>query len=309
MSAEFCRNGGTNGCEYHVNTHTYTTKKCKVVMSQIAAMQAQADSSTKQNHKPFKRQKTKYNFHVLLTKVEKIKESLERAMKQRDAAIRKRKREKRAEEQETSNKNIEPDSFALELEQLSISDDDEEINEADLEDLEETENVEQDIGNKEVKLSKFKSPIDDLLNFSLNRMTSVRAQSENPAKRPKEIHLAPITFGRLQTTLGKPKTTGIKILLDSGSTQTHIKKECVKKLRLKRDATAVWNTAAGPVSTNEKCTIQFMLPEFSTSKVIEWEVHVGTLLNVSYDMIIGNDLFKRLKIDVKYSSVTIEWMA
>ena len=114
MSAEFCRNGGTNGCEYHVNTHTYTTKKCKVVMSQIAAMQAQADSSTKQNHKPFKRQKTEYNggkkpkvngdFHVLLTKVEKIKESLERAMEQRDAAIGKRKREKRAEEQETFNK-------------------------------------------------------------------------------------------------------------------------------------------------------------------------------------------------------------
>ena len=104
---------------------------------------------------------------------------------------------------------------------------------ADLEDLEETENVEQDIGKAEVKLSKFKSPIDDLLNFSLNRMTSARAQNENPAKRQKEMHLAPITFGRLQTTLGKPKTTGIKILLDSGSTQTHIKKECVKKLRLK----------------------------------------------------------------------------
>jgi hypothetical protein len=141
--------------------------------------------------------------------------------------------------------------------------------------------------------------LDDLLNFSLSRITAVRAHDKNPAKRQKHDHLAPITFGRVQTTLGKPKTNGIKILLDTGSTKTHIKKEYVKKLRLKKDKTATWTTAAGSVATNEKCTIQFILPEFSTSKVIEWEVHVGTLENVSYDMIIGNDLLESLKIDLK----------
>ena len=57
----FAESGGTDGCGYHANSRTHTSNQCKVVMSQIAAMQAQADSSTKQNYKPFKWQKTKNN--------------------------------------------------------------------------------------------------------------------------------------------------------------------------------------------------------------------------------------------------------
>jgi hypothetical protein len=41
--------------------------------------------------------------------------------------------------------------------------------------------------------------------------------------------------------------------------------------------------------------------------MIEWEMHVGTLENVHYDMIIGNDLLECLKMDIKYSTATIEW--
>jgi hypothetical protein len=36
-------------------------------------------------------------------------------------------------------------------------------------------------------------------------------------------------------------------------------------------------------------------------------MHVGTLENVRYNMIIGNDLLECLKFDIKYSTVTIEW--
>jgi hypothetical protein len=36
-------------------------------------------------------------------------------------------------------------------------------------------------------------------------------------------------------------------------------------------------------------------------------MHVGTLENVQYDMIIGNDLLQYLKIDIKYSTATIQW--
>jgi len=146
------------------------------------------------------------------------------------------------------------------------------------------------------------------LNISfLRRFTSVRAFQKNLAKRQKQIHLAPITFGRIQTTLGQTNTAGIKILFDSGSTQTHVKKDWVKKLRLRKESTATWNTAAGPVTTSERCKVLFSLPEFFPSKVIEWEMHVGTLENVHYDMIIGNDLLERLKVDLKYSTATIEW--
>ena len=110
-----------------------------------------------------------------------------------------------------------------------------------------------------------------------------------------------MAFGCLQTNLGKTKTTGIKILFDSaGSTKTHIKRDCIKKLRLHKDTAATWSTAAGTVSTNEKCKVLFSLPEFSPSKVIEWEMHVGTLENVHYDMIIGNDLLECLESQIQH---------
>jgi hypothetical protein len=80
----------------------------------------------------------------------------------------------------------------------------------------------------------------------------------------------------------------------------------VQKLRLRKEAAATWHTAAGTVSTNEKCKVLFSLPEFSPSKVIEWETHVG-ILEKTYDMIIGNDLLEHLKIDLKYSTSTIVW--
>lgn len=145
------------------------------------------------------------------------------------------------------------------------------------------------------------------MNISLRRLTSVRANIKNFAKRQKLLHLTPIAFGRLQITLGQSKTTGIKILFDSGSTQSHIRKDCVKKLRLHKDVQTTWTTAAGPISTNEKCKVLFSLPEFFPSKAIEWEMYVGILKNVQYDMIIGNDLLESLKIDIKYSTSTIEW--
>jgi hypothetical protein len=81
----------------------------------------------------------------------------------------------------------------------------------------------------------------------------------------------------------------------------------VQKLRLRKEAAATWHTAAGTVSTNEKCKVLFSLPEFSPSKVIEWEMHVGTLENITYDMIIRNDLLEHLKINLKYSTSTIVW--
>jgi hypothetical protein len=107
--------------------------------------------------------------------------------------------------------------------------------------------------------------------------------------------------------LGKPKTTGIKILFNSRSIKTHVKRDCIKKLCLRKDVAATWNTAAGTISTNEICKVLFSLPEFSPSKVVEREMHVGTLENMQYDMIIGNDLLEHLKIDLKYSTSTIKW--
>jgi hypothetical protein len=117
----------------------------------------------------------------------------------------------------------------------------------------------------------------------------------------------PISFGRIQTTLGRPKTKGIRILFDSGSSQTHVKRSFVKKLNLRNETVATWNTAAGQIKTSERCVVHFSLPEFSPTRTIVWDMHVSTLDNIQYDMIIGNDLLESLKIDLKYSTSTIDW--
>ena len=100
------------------------------------------------------------------------------------------------------------------------------------------------------------------------RATTIQTNTNNPSKRQKIDHLAPIAFGRIQTTLGRTKTLGIKILLDTGSTESHVKRTFVKKLRLQNDSAAVWNTAAGRIATNEKCKLRFALPEFFSTKSI-----------------------------------------
>jgi hypothetical protein len=179
-----------------------------------------------------------------------------------------------SDDEDDQVEEVEPDdSFVCELDQLSLSD-------ADLQTLEPEEISEYGTGKTEAKDKP--TSIDESLNKSfLSRLTSVRASSKNFTKRHKTVHLAPITFGRLQTTLGKPKTTGIRILFDSGSTKTHVKRDCVKKLRLRKDVATTWNTAVGTISTNEKCKALFSLPEFSPTKMIEWEIHIGTLENTS----------------------------
>jgi hypothetical protein len=53
-----------------------------------------------------------------------------------------------------------------------------------------------------------------------------------------------------------------------------------------------------------------MLPEFSTSEVIQWICHedLNTLhKNAQYDMIIGADLLSELGIEINFSTQRIIW--
>ena len=52
------------------------------------------------------------------------------------------------------------------------------------------------------------------------------------------------------------------------------------------------------------------LPEFSMSKVIQWECHVDTKTlhkNAQYDMIIGADLLSELKMEINFNTQPIIW--
>ena len=119
------------------------------------------------------------------------------------------------------------EDLLTELDQLSLTDDDFTADLQELKDLESSEISKQGAGKAETKFINNTS-IDEVINKSfLSHLTSARASK---TKRCKIIHYAPITFRRVQTTLRKPKTAGIKILFDSGSTKTHIKRDFVQKL-------------------------------------------------------------------------------
>ena len=117
----------------------------------------------------------------------------------------------------------------------------------------------------------------------------------------------PVVFALLNTRLGKEKAKRISVLLDSGASSSVIHKDIVKKLRIKPTSPTVWNTAAGPLSTEGKVTITFALPELSPSASITTTVHVHPTQIARYDMIIGRDLMTELGIDVMFSTSTIDW--
>ena len=99
----------------------------------------------------------------------------------------------------------------------------------------------------------------------------------------------------------------LKILLNTGSDESHVKQHFVRKLHLKSDTDSEWTTAAGLIKTNQKCDINLALPEFFTTHEIAWEFHVGMLENIHYDMIIRWDLLKCLGIDIKFSKSCVMW--
>jgi hypothetical protein len=136
---------GRDGCALHSNATDHTTAECRVIMNQVGKMRAQWEANPRpqngnkcqkinnnNNNKGGNQSKNNGDFHTLLEKVEKVKESLERAMKQQQNGNGKRKQREneknvsfaKSESEESQDDNFNPDSFHLELEQLSISDND-----------------------------------------------------------------------------------------------------------------------------------------------------------------------------------------
>jgi len=68
----------------------------------------------------------------------------------------------------------------------------------------------------------------------------------------------------------------------------------------------VWTTPAEDMRTSQKVKAQFTLLELHDDHMIEWNLHVTKSLG-PYDMIIGRDILRFLKIDVKFSEEIVEW--
>ena len=122
-----------------------------------------------------------------------------------------------------------------------------------------------------------------------------------------ERDLRPIAFVRFNTKKGKPRPVTIKALLDSGAADSIISEKFCKKLKQKTSSTPqVWNTPAGPMTTNKKVKAEFTIPELQDNQLIEWDLHVTKDLT-TYDMIIGRNILEFLKIDIRFSDLTVQW--
>ncbi len=125
----------------------------------------------------------------------------------------------------------------------------------------------------ETKVDTTKYSDDDSIYLWLN---ATRASSfhndESSLKRQKTCHKTTEVVGQVHGT----DADGIlRILLDTGASATIILKDAIRGVSgpgLKAQPTT-WNTIGGQFVTKLQREVQFTLPEFSTSKVIQWICH------------------------------------
>ena len=96
-------------------------------------------------------------------------------------------------------------------------------------------------------------------------------------KRQKTQDLRPLAFIRFNTRLRKPKPVTLTALLDSGGSESLIRKEHVKHLRARKlsEKGEVWTTPGGSMTTTHKAKCQLTIPELQDRKLIEWDMHAA----------------------------------
>ena len=98
----------------------------------------------------------------------------------------------------------------------------------------------------------------------------------------------------------KIKYDNLKILLDSGCSDSIALMKYGNSKKTKTP-TRKFATGSGQLKTKYESEIQLKLPEFSHSKIINWQFHLTKMEDIGYDMIIGRDLMTKLGIDISFN--------
>jgi hypothetical protein len=100
---------------------------------------------------------------------------------------------------------------------------------------------------------------------------------------------------------GTKKTKKVKALVDSGASHcflvTSIAKHFKRSSSLRQHAFA---TVAGPVKPKARTQVKFKLPELSSSAKFQAHFYVSDEL-CGYDMILGRDFLREIKLDILFS--------
>ncbi len=117
-----------------------------------------------------------------------------------------------------------------------------------------------------------------------------------------------MTTTTLGTVKGSQETTeNIYILLDTGCSNTIISKNYFNLCKSIKKSKSRYSTAVGVYKTSKHGTIKFKLPEFSNSKEITWNMDIGDLGVLEYDMIIGRDLLTSLGLIIDFKHEVLRW--
>jgi hypothetical protein len=98
------------------------------------------------------------------------------------------------------------------------------------------------------------------------------------------------------------------VLVDTGSERSVIKATLSQHGIVKEGHTMKFRTPSGTFLSKKYTDTEFFLNEFSESRHIRWKFHVlPEDCKLPYDMIIGRDLMRKLKMDVLYSDNVVTW--
>lgn len=281
-------------CELHGKNPTHNTGECKTLISQAKKMRGSWENRSDSQKSQYRKDKRTNNaeMHAMVDKM---------VTRKLQTMVSKSKSGKKRKEVEDSSNFEAIDTFNFNFEKS----DQEQSNDSD------SEHSEWNVGqcdtstNSRTTLNSLDQALNSKLNDSYSLASALQGHQRNP-KRQRRGKLAPIAFGRLNTRIGTPKPKDIRVLVDSGGSQTIIAASAVKKLRLKKTAPTKWSTVSGSVTTDKTCNIQFTLPELQERRLIEWEAHV-TPHPMNYDMIIGRDLCEELGLIIDFKKQCVTW--